>query len=98
MATYTSRKNKYYMWDAVNNYWDGHVNSQPLLNDAVSTDYATSSTDSRWYNTAFTKEVQIKAINSCKDAPTSKDLHGILVQDLHSWITKLYGYLQTIFM
>ena len=74
MATYTSRKNKYYMWDAVNNYWDGHVNSQPLLNDAVSTDYATSSTDSRWYNTAFTKEVQIKAINSCKDAPTFEGL------------------------
>ena len=74
MATYTSRKNKYYMWDAVNNYWDGHENSQPLLNDAVSTDYATSSADSRWYNTAFTKDVQIKAINSCKDEPTFEGL------------------------
>ena len=74
MATYTSRKNKYYMWDAVNNYWDGHANSQPLLNDAVSTDYATSSADSRWYNTAFTKDVQIKAINSCKDEPTFEGL------------------------
>ena len=74
MAAYTSRKNKYYMWDAVNNYWDGHANSQPLLNDAVSTDYATSSADSRWYNTAFTKDVQIKAINSCKDAPTFEGL------------------------
>ena len=74
MATYTSRKNKYYMWDAVNNYWDGHANSQPLLNDAVSTDYATSSADSRWYNTAFTKDVQIKAINSCKDEPTFEAL------------------------
>ena len=74
MATYTSRKNKYYMWDAVNNYWDGHANSQPLLNDAVSTDYATSSADARWYNTAFTKDVQIKAINSCKDAPTFEGL------------------------
>ena len=74
MAAYTSRKNKYYMWDAVNNYWDGHANSQPLLNDAVSTDYATSSADSRWYNTAFTKDVQIKAINSCKDEPTFEGL------------------------
>ena len=74
MATYTSRKNKYYMWDAVNNYWDGHANSQPLLNDAVSTDYATSSADSRWYNTAFTKNVQTKAINSCKDQPTFEAL------------------------
>ena len=74
MATYTSRKDKYYMWDAVNNYWDGHANSQPLLNDAVSTDYATSSADSRWYNTAFTKNVQTKAINSCKDQPTFEAL------------------------
>ena len=74
MATYTSRKYKYYMWDAVNNYWDGHANSQPLLNDAVSTDYATSSADSRWYNTAFTKDVQTKAINSCKDQPTFEAL------------------------
>ena len=74
MAAYTSRKNKYYMWDAVNNYWDGHANSQPLLNDAVSTDYATSSADSRWYNTAFTYKVQTKAINSCKDEPTFEAL------------------------
>ena len=74
MATYTSRKSNYYMWDAKKNYWDGYANSQPLLNDAVSTDYATSSADSRWYNTAFTKEVQIKAINSCKDAPTFEGL------------------------
>ena len=74
MAAYTSRKNKYYMWDAVNNYWDGHANSQPLLNDAVSTDYATSSADSRWYNTAFTYKVQTPATNSCKDEPTFEGL------------------------
>ena len=74
MATYTSRKNKYYMWDAVNNYWDGHANSQPLLNDAENANYATSSADARWYNTAFTKDVQIKAINSCKDEPTFEAL------------------------
>jgi len=74
MATYTSRKNKYYMWDAVNNYWDGHANSQPLLNDAVSTDYAKSSADTRWYNTTFTENVQTKAINSCKDEPTFEGL------------------------
>ena len=74
MATYTSRKTNYYMWDAKKNYWDGYANSQPLLNDAVSTDYATSSADSRWYNTAFTKNVQTKAINSCKDEPTFEAL------------------------
>ena len=74
MATYTSRKADYYMWDAKKNYWDGYANSQPLLNDAVSTDYATSSADARWYNTAFKFKVLEKAINSCKDQPTFEAL------------------------
>ena len=74
MATYTSRKTNYYMWDAKSNYWDGYENSQPLLNDAEDTNYATSSADTRWYNTAFTYKVQKKAINSCKDEPTFEAL------------------------
>ena len=74
MATYTSRKANYYMWDAKSNYWNGYESSQPLLNDAVSTDYATSSADARWYNTTFTDKVQTKAINSCKDEPTFEAL------------------------
>ena len=74
MATYTSRKTDYYMWDAKSNYWNGYESSQPLLNDAVNTNYAKSSADSRWYNTAFTKNVQTKAINSCKDQPTFEAL------------------------
>ena len=74
MTTYTSRKSNYYMWDAKSNYWNGYESSQPLLNNHVSTDYAKSSADSRWYNTAFTKNVQTKAINSCKDQPTFEAL------------------------
>ena len=74
METYTSRKSNYYMWDAVSNYWNGYESSQPLLNNAVSTDYATSSADSRWYNTVFTKEVQTKATNSCQNQPTFEGL------------------------
>ena len=74
MATYTSRKTHYYMWDAKSNYWNGYESSQPLLNNAVNTNYATSSADTRWYNTAFTKNVQTKAINSCKDQPTFEAL------------------------
>ena len=74
METYTSRKSNYYMWDAVSNYWNGYESSQPLLNNAVSTDYATSSADSRWYNTVFTKEVQTKATNSCQNQPTYEAL------------------------
>ena len=74
MATYTSRKTNYYMWDAKSNYWNGYENSQPLLNNAENTNYAKSSDDTRWYNTAFTYEVQTKAINSCKDEPTFEAL------------------------
>lgn len=74
MATYTSRKTNYYMWDAKSNYWNGYESSQPLLNNAVNTNYATSSADTRWYNTAFTNKVQTKAINSCKDEPTFEAL------------------------
>ena len=74
MATYTSRKSNYYMWDAESNYWNGHENSQPLLNKAADTNYAKSSADTRWYNTTFTKEVQTPAMNSCKDAPTYEAL------------------------
>ena len=74
MATYTSRKTNYYMWDAKSNYWNGYESSQPLLNNAVNTNYATSSADTRWYNTAFTDKVQTKAINSCKDQPTFEAL------------------------
>ncbi|WP_424049935.1 fimbrillin family protein [Prevotella melaninogenica] len=74
METYTSRKTNYYMWDAKSNYWNGYESSQPLLNNAANTNYAKSSADTRWYNTAFTKDVQIKAINSCKDEPTFEAL------------------------
>ena len=74
MATYTSRKKDYYMWDAKSNYWNGYESSQPLLNNAANTNYAKSSADTRWYNTAFTKNVQTKAINSCKDEPTFEAL------------------------
>ncbi|WP_449030157.1 fimbrillin family protein [Prevotella melaninogenica] len=74
MATYTSRKINYYMWDAKSNYWNGYESSQPLLNNAVNTNDAKSSADTRWYNTAFTNMVQTKAINSCKDEPTFEAL------------------------
>lgn len=74
MATYTSRKTNYYMWDAKSNYWNGYENSQPLLNNAENTNYAKSSDDTRWYNTAFTYKARTKAINSCKDEPTFEAL------------------------
>ena len=74
MTTYTSRKSNYYMWDAKSNYWNGYESSQPLLNNHVSTDYAKSSADSRWYNTAFEKYVKTMATNSCQNQPTFEAL------------------------
>ena len=74
MATYTSRKSNYYMWDAKSNYWNGYESSQPLLNNAENANYAKSSGDSRWYNTVFEKYVKTMAINSCKDQPTFEAL------------------------
>ena len=74
METYTSRKTNYYMWDAKSNYWNGYESSQPLLNNAVNTNDAKSSADTRWYNTAFSYKVKTKAINSCKDEPTFEAL------------------------
>ena len=74
MATYTSRKSNYYMWDAKSNYWNGYESSQPLLNNAENANYAKSSGDSRWYNTVFEKYVKTMAINSCKDQPTFEGL------------------------
>ena len=75
MATYTSRKTNYYMWGSrKSNYWNGYESSQPLLNNAVNTNDAKSSADTRWYNTAFSYKVKTKAINSCKDEPTFEAL------------------------
>ena len=74
MATYTSRKADYYMWDAKKNYWDGYETSQPLLNNAENANYAKSSADSRWYNTVFEKYVKTMATNSCQNQPTFEAL------------------------
>ena len=74
MTTYTSRKSNYYMWDAKSNYWNGYESSQPLLNNAVNTNYAKSSADSRWYNTVFEKYVKTMATNSCQNQPTFEAL------------------------
>ena len=54
--------NHYYMWDAQDQYWEGHEwnkgGSQPTLNANISgstssSDYAQSNTDSRYYNESF---------------------------------------------
>ena len=71
---------KYYMWDAQQNYWAGHEwNSaspwQPVLNDNSNSHYAKSNADSRWYNEAFTNGADNKATHtSCKDLPNVNEM------------------------
>ena len=71
---------KYYMWDAQQNYWSGHEWNtanpwQPVLNGNSNSHYAKSNADSRWYNEAFTYGADNKATHtSCKDLPNANEM------------------------
>ena len=52
----------YYMWDATTPYY--HPSDRPHVIGGASTNYATSSTSNRWYNTGSGQ-----ASNSCKNLP-----------------------------
>ena len=75
---------KYYMWDAQEQYWKGHEwnlgGSQPTLNYSLpgattSNDYAQSNTDPRYYNESFTYGADNKATHtSCKDLPNVNEM------------------------
>jgi len=72
---------KYYMWDAQQNYWAGHEwNSlspwQPtLISQPANSNYAQSNTDPRYYNEAFTNDADNKATHtSCKDLPNVNEM------------------------
>ena len=75
---------KYYMWDAQEQYWKGHEwslgGSQPTLSQGLtgattSNDYAKSNADSRYYNESFTYGADNKATHtSCKDLPNVNEM------------------------
>ena len=75
---------KYYMWDAQEQYWKGHEwnhgGSQPTLNSwlpgaTTSNDYAQSNADSRYYNEYYLGSgVSNPAIHSCKDLPNANEM------------------------
>ena len=71
---------KYYMWDAQQNYWAGHEWNkvdpwQPVLNGNSNSNYAQSNTDPRYYNEAFTSGVDNKATHTpCKDLPNVNEM------------------------
>ena len=76
---------KYYMWDAQEQYWKGHEwnlgGSQPTLSQGLtgattSNDYAQSNADSRWYNEYYPGYgVSTPATHaSCKDLPNANEM------------------------
>ena len=72
---------KYYMWDAQQNYWAGHEwNSanpwQPtLMTQPANPNYAHSNTDSRYWNESYPGYgISNPAIHSCKDLPNVNEL------------------------
>ena len=67
---------KYYMWDALQNYWSGHEwNSanpwQPVLNNQSNSNYAQNNTDSRYYNEG---NGPLQATHSCATLPNANEL------------------------
>ena len=72
---------KYYMWDAQQNYWAGHEwNSanpwQPVLNENSNSNYAKSNTDPRYYNEYYPGNgISNPATHtSCKDLPNVNEM------------------------
>ena len=76
---------KYYMWDAQEQYWKGHEwnlgGSQPTLSQGLtgattSNDYAKSNADSRWYNESYPGYgISNPATHaSCKDLPNANEM------------------------
>ena len=72
---------KYYMWDAQQNYWAGHEwNSanpwQPTLTtQPANPNYAQSNTDLRYWNESYSGYgISNPAIHSCKDLPNVNEM------------------------
>ena len=75
---------KYYMWDAQEQYWKGHEwnlgGSQPTLSQGltgatISNDDAQNNSDPRYYNETFTNGADNKATHtSCKDLPNVNEM------------------------
>ncbi len=73
----------YYMWDAQEQYWKGYEWTknlgagvgQPTLKGNSSSNYPKSNTDPRYYNEAFTYEVDNPATHtSCKNLPNANEM------------------------
>ena len=83
---------KYYMWDAQEQYWKGHEwnlgGSQPtLMTQSASSDYPQSNTDPRYYNEYYPGYgVSNPATHtSCKDLPNANELSWYVMYGDPRW-------------
>ena len=82
---------KYYMWDAQQNYWSGHEwNSanpwQPVLDSNSNSNYAPNNSDPRYYNEAFTYDADNKATHSpCATLPNVNEMTWYAVKGEPRW-------------
>lgn len=88
------RGDKYYMWDAQQNYWAGHEwNSanpwQPVLNDQSNSNYAQNNSDPRYYNDG--NGSPFNAIHSCATLQMLTSCLGIACMVIHVGTVMNYG-------
>ena len=85
---------KYYMWDAQEQYWKGHEwnlgGSQPtLMTQSGSSDYPQSSSDAnnRWYNTGYPGYgiSNLATHTPCKDLPNANELSWYCIYGDPRW-------------
>ena len=79
---------KYYMWDAQQNYWAGHEwNSanpwQPVLNNATNGNYAQNNSDSRYYNDGSGSP--FNATHSCATLPNANEMSWYVMYGDPRW-------------
>ena len=72
---------KYYMWDAQQNYWSGHEWNkanpwQPVLNGNSNSNYAQNNSDLRYYNESYPGYgiSNPASHTSCKDLPNANEM------------------------
>ena len=74
---YDYRGDKYYMWDAQQNYWAGHEWNtanpwQPMLNWSTNDNYAQNHSDPRYYNVG--NGSPFNATHSCATLPNANEM------------------------
>ena len=75
---------KYYMWDAKEEFWHGFKNYQPKTNGASDSHFPSSNTDPRWYHENILSP-QYEASESCKNCPNINEIYWYMDAGHASW-------------